>query len=89
MTTIGLVLDCTDPEELAKSWAPALDYEIVGGAGAYVMLLPKAPGEPQLLLQRVPEAKTAKNRMRLDIHVDDIDVPSGSSESDWTASAKR
>ena len=74
MTKLGLVLDCTDPEELAKFWAPALNYEIVGGAGAYVMLLPKEPGAPQLLLQRVPEAKAAKNRMHLDIHVADIDA---------------
>lgn len=74
MTKIGLVLDCTDPEALASFWAPALDYELVGGAGAYVLLLPKEPGAPQLLLQRVPERKSAKNRMHLDIHVADIDA---------------
>lgn len=74
MTKMGLVLDCANPDELAKFWAPALDYVIVGGAGAYVMLLPKEPGAPQLLLQRVPETKSAKNRMHLDIHVADIDA---------------
>ena len=74
MTKLGLVLDCTDPEELAKFWAPALGYQVVGGAGAYVMLLPKEPGAPQLLLQRVPEAKAAKNRMHLDVHVLDIEA---------------
>ena len=74
MTKLGLVLDCTDPEELAKFWAPALGYQVVGGAGAYVMLLPNEPGAPQLLLQRVPEPKAAKNRMHLDIHVADIDA---------------
>lgn len=74
MTKMGLVLDCTDPEELAKFWGPALDYQIVGGAGAYVMLLPKSPGGPQLLLQQVSEPKSAKNRMHLDIHVVDIDA---------------
>lgn len=74
MTKLGLVLDCADPEELAKFWAPALGYTIVGGAGAYVMLLPTEPGQPQLLLQRVPEPKSAKNRMHLDIHVVDIDA---------------
>jgi predicted enzyme related to lactoylglutathione lyase len=74
VTRLGLVLDCTDPDELAQFWASALGYEIVGGAGSYVMLLPKEPGEPHLLLQRVPEAKGAKNRMHLDIHVADIDA---------------
>lgn len=74
MTKLGLVLDCDDPEELAGFWASALDYEIAGGAGAYVLLLPKEQGAPQLLLQRVPEPKAAKNRMHLDIHVPDIDA---------------
>ncbi len=74
MTRLGLVLDCSNPDELAKFWAPALGYTIVGGAGAYVMLLPSAPGPPQLLLQRVPEPKSAKNRMHLDIHAVDIDA---------------
>src|SRR5687768_7458091 len=72
MTKLGLVLDCSDPDALAPSWAAALGYTIVGGAGAYVMLLPTEPGQPQLLLQRVPESKAAKNRMHLDFHVADI-----------------
>ena len=71
---LGLVLDCTDPDALAPFWAGALGYDVVGGAGAYVLLLPKEPGAPQLLLQRVPEVKSAKNRMHLDIHVADIDA---------------
>ena len=74
MTKLGLVLDCSNPDELAKFWAPALGYTIVGGAGAYVMLLPVEPGPPQLLLQRVPEPKSAKNRMHLDIHTADIEA---------------
>ena len=74
VTKLGLVLDCADPDRLATFWAQALDYEILGGAGAYVMLVPKEPSAPQLLLQRVPEPKAAKNRMHLDIHVADIDA---------------
>ena len=74
MTKLGLVLDCGDPEELARFWAAALDYEVAGSAGAYVLLRPKEPGAPQLLLQRVPEPKASKNRMHLDIHVPDIDA---------------
>jgi len=69
--TIGLVLDCADPAKLAKFWSEALGYQVVGEAGNYTMLLPP-DGGAQLLLQRVPEPKTAKNRMHLDIHVADI-----------------
>ena len=70
------MLDCADPEALARFWAPALGYTVAGAAGAYVLLLPPEDraGEPQLILQRVPEAKAAKNRMHLDIHVADIDA---------------
>jgi predicted enzyme related to lactoylglutathione lyase len=81
VTKLGLVLDCKDPEALAAFWAPALGYTVVGSAGAYVMLLPSEAGQPQLLLQRVPEPKSAKNRMHLDIHVVDIDAEAERLES--------
>jgi hypothetical protein len=74
MTRIGLVLDCADPDQLATFWAPALGYTIVGGAGAYVLLVPPDPSRPKLLLQRVPESKAVKNRMHLDIEVDNVEA---------------
>jgi predicted enzyme related to lactoylglutathione lyase len=72
--TIGLVLDCTDPDALARFWSAALGYTNVGSAGNYVMLVDADGVRPKLLLQAVTEPKTAKNRMHLDIetsHVDD------------------
>jgi predicted enzyme related to lactoylglutathione lyase len=72
--SIGLVLDCADPERLAAFWGPALDYVNVGSAGAYVVLFPNAKAGPKLLLQRVPEPKIAKNRMHLDIEASDIEA---------------
>ena len=74
MTTIGLVLDCADPEALADFWAAALGYQRIGAAGQYVMLSPTEAGNPKLLLQRVSEAKVGKNRMHLDIDAADIDA---------------
>ena len=71
-TSIGLVLDCADPERLAAFWGPALDYVNFGEAGAYVVLFPNGKPGPKLLLQRVPEPKTTKNRMHLDIEALDI-----------------
>lgn len=72
--TIGLVLDCHDPTSLAQFWSAALDYVNVGDAGNYVMLLPNGRAGPKLLLQRVPESKTGKNRMHLDIDAADIEA---------------
>ena len=71
---VGLVLDCSDPEALAEFWAPALDYVSVGTAGAYVALFPDGRPGPKLLLQRVQEPKSVKNRMHLDIEVPDIEA---------------
>ena len=72
MTTFGLVLDCADPETLAAFWAAALGYVTLGVAGSYVLLVAADRNQPKLLLQRVPEAKTVKNRMHLDIVTPDI-----------------
>ncbi len=67
-----IVLDCADPEKLAAFWASALGMQRLGAAGHYV-LLASATGEiPKLLLQRVGEPKSAKNRMHLDIETPDV-----------------
>jgi predicted enzyme related to lactoylglutathione lyase len=71
---IGLVLDCADPERLAAFWAPALGYVNVGAAGSYVALFPDGAPGPKLLLQKVAEPKTVKNRMHFDIEVADIEA---------------
>jgi predicted enzyme related to lactoylglutathione lyase len=81
MATIGFVLDCADPENLARFWAAALGYNNVGAAGSYVLLRPPEPSQPKLLLQRVPEPKITKNRMHIDIHVGDIDGEAARLES--------
>jgi predicted enzyme related to lactoylglutathione lyase len=72
--SIGLALDCSDPDLLARFWAEALGYSTLGREGVYVMLVDPDGVRPKLLLQVVPEPKTAKNRMHLDIHVADIET---------------
>lgn len=72
--TMELVLDCRDPQQLAEFWRQALDYR-----GHYVdaelaVLVPKEGSASPLLLQRVPEPKTGKNRMHLDVIVDDLET---------------
>jgi len=71
--TIGLVLDCTNPEGLSTFWSAALGYTIVGKAGSYVMLVDPDGVKPKLLLQAVPEPKAAKNRMHLDIDTSNVE----------------
>ena len=72
---IAVVLDCADPEGLARFWAQALGYRQQPLQEPYLMLLPALRGAgPVLALQRVPEPKVGKNRMHLDIVVDDVEA---------------
>jgi predicted enzyme related to lactoylglutathione lyase len=68
------VLDCRDPDALADFWAAALGYERGGFDPPYVALTDPSGYGPRLLLQRVPEPKTAKNRMHPDLRVADMDA---------------
>ena len=70
---LGLVLDCADPEKLATFWSEALGYTTVGGAGSYVLLVDESGQQPKLLLQRVGEPKSGKNRMHVDIETPAVD----------------
>jgi predicted enzyme related to lactoylglutathione lyase len=66
---IEIGIDSVSPETLAPFWAEALGYTIgdMDRAGTYLDLVPPHPGMPVVYLQRVPEPKTAKNRVHLDI----------------------
>jgi predicted enzyme related to lactoylglutathione lyase len=70
---IEIGIDCADPERLAPFWAAALGYTLgdLDGDGVYLDLVPPQPALPVVYLQRVPEAKVAKNRVHLDLMVDD------------------
>lgn len=63
--------DAADPHRMAAFWAAALGYITepgYGGAEAASIIDPDG-AEPPIGFLRVPEAKTAKNRMHIDIRV--------------------
>lgn len=71
---LTITMDANDPDALAPFWAAALRYRVAGAEGDYVALVPlEAPG-PNVLIQRVPEPKTVKNRTHLDLKVADIEA---------------
>ena len=70
---IDIVIDCHDLERLLDFWAAALGYRKVGVKDDYGLLLPAEPSHPPVLLQRVPEPKTAKTRVHFDLRVDDVE----------------
>ena len=67
-----VVVDCADPELLAAFWAAALGVAIDHRFEQYVFLAATADGGPALAFQRVPEPKLGKNRLHLDLVVDDL-----------------
>jgi predicted enzyme related to lactoylglutathione lyase len=74
VATIGLVLDCADPQGLAPFWSEALGYGNAGSTGNYGVLVAPHGDRPKLLLQGVSEAKASKNRMHFDIETPDVDA---------------
>src|SRR3954452_14909304 len=70
---MDLVLDCAEPRKLAEFWRDALDYREYYTDTNFAVLVPKEGTAPPLVLQGVPEPKAGKNRMHLDIVVDDIE----------------
>ncbi|QKW37959.1 VOC family protein [Actinomadura sp. NAK00032] len=66
------VLDCRDPDALADFWAAALGYDRGGYDPPYVHLTAPSGRGPMILLQRVPEPKSGKNRMHPDLRVTDM-----------------
>ena len=75
MVHLELALDCVDVDAQAVFWAGALGYNQTGAAGQYRKLSPAAGNQgPNLVLQEVPEPKTTKIRLHLDLVVDDTDA---------------
>src|ERR1700724_2535117 len=70
---VELVLDCAEPKRLATFWREALDYRDYYTDANLAVLVPKEGIASPLLLQGVAEPKTGKNRMHVDIVVDDIE----------------
>ena len=74
-TFLFATVDCVDPDRLASFWAEVLgtDVDMAMDHGRYVFLK-GGDGAPVLCFQRVPEVKTVKNRMHIDVSVSDLNV---------------
>lgn len=81
-TFLDITVDAEDPDRLAAFWAAVLDTEVelVIDDGRYVFL--KGSGSlPVVCFQRVPEAKAEKNRVHLDLSVDDLETATAKVEA--------
>ncbi|MFF9410778.1 VOC family protein [Streptomyces anandii] len=71
-----LVVDCHDPERLAAFWCAALGFKVIERSegkveiGSWVPTVEEVRARqmpPTLVFIRVPEGKTVKNRLHLDV----------------------
>ena len=75
-----LAIDCADPSGLARFWCSVLDYEVQdeddGLVGIGSPMVPEGknklgPVPPMLTFAAVPEGKTVKNRLHIDVNPTD------------------
>ena len=75
-----LAIDCADPHGLARFWCSVLDYEVQDEQDDFVAIgspmVPEGkhrpgPVPPMLTFAPVPEGKTVKNRLHLDVNPTD------------------
>jgi len=66
----NVVIDCADLDRLAHFWEAATGYARTWGNEYFVVLSPSELGQPNLLLQRVPEPKVGKTRCHIDLQAE-------------------
>jgi predicted enzyme related to lactoylglutathione lyase len=71
-----LAIDANDPEKLARFWADALGWRRTYESDDEIVLEPPAGSPedgvaPDLIFLKVPETKTIKNRLHLDLRPQD------------------
>lgn len=70
-----IVIDAVDTAAVAEFWAAALHYQRREPVGQYeVLTAPEGHRSPMVLIQAVAEPKSGKNRVHLDLHVDDAEA---------------
>jgi predicted enzyme related to lactoylglutathione lyase len=69
-----LCVDAHDPASLARFWASVLEYRVVFEEPDEVVIAKDDTTYPALVFLPVPEDKTIKNRLHIDLNPDDHDA---------------
>jgi predicted enzyme related to lactoylglutathione lyase len=67
-----VAIDCNDPEPLVAFWSEVLGTTVRSREDDWIALEPIPEDGPHLAFQIVPEPKAGKNRLHLDVNVDDL-----------------
>jgi Glyoxalase-like domain len=74
LTIAHIVFDCHDPARLAAFWAAALGYATNTEHTDHAWAYDPSGAKPYLLFNKVPEPKTVKNRVHLDLDTQDVEA---------------
>ncbi len=66
---VQVTFDCAEPERVARFWCEVLGYVVPPPPPGFDSWDAFDKALPPLFFQRVPEGKTAKNRVHLDVRV--------------------
>ena len=69
----GIDFDCHDAPAVARFWAAVFDVAVQGPDHEGVCWIEPGGAQPELLFINVPEGKTVKNRVHLDLRPADQD----------------
>ena len=76
--SIGVTIDCRDAGSLAEFWRSAIQYDLAPARPGVTWRTLRRPasasGPNHLHFQTVAEGKEVKNRVHLDLFVDDLDA---------------
>ncbi|MDP9357348.1 MAG: VOC family protein [Chloroflexota bacterium] len=88
-TQVQVVFDCADPARLARFWAAALQYTLEEEWNSAAAIVDPDGVGPRLYFQQVPEPKTVKNRVHLDLNQGGLGVSPADRRQRVDAEVKR
>ena len=74
---LAIAIDCADAAALARFWADVLGRQVAGDSTSEHAVLLPGDGDtsgPRITFNKVPEPKTVKNRVHLDLISDTFDA---------------
>src|SRR6266705_2896109 len=78
VTLENIVFDCADAGALATFWAGVLTTEVDAGSNQFFATVNRSADGPTLMFVQVPEPRTGKNRLHVDL-----------AGTDWAAEVDR
>jgi predicted enzyme related to lactoylglutathione lyase len=69
----SITFDAADPQSIARFWADVTGYSTTFADDNIAILGGDGSVRPRMMFIRVPEGKTAKNRMHVDLGSTDLD----------------